>query len=320
MTATIFDIQRFSIHDGPGIRTTVFFKGCGMRCLWCHNPESQKKTPELMFYAHRCVKCGKCAGFCANALTTPGMPASDPDTEESAGQSFEAQGQPERQPLVSSGKASGNCLRCGECASVCPAGAREKSGKEETVSYIFGTVLRDRAYYSASGGGVTASGGEPLLQADAVAELFELCRNEGINTALETAGNARFSELEKLVGVTDLFLYDIKGIDAERHRLNTGVSNELILENARRLCVTGADVLFRMPVIPGYNDDEIGPVAGFARSLGKKLELLAYHNTGSAKYAAIGIPFPLGHVDPPTAEHMLRLAETNVAVYNPTGI
>ena len=252
MRGKIFDIQRFCIHDGPGIRTVVFFKGCNMRCQWCHNPESHKSREELMFFREKCTGCGRCREFCSKAFTD-------------------------------------SCTRCGRCAAVCRSGARELTGRSMTVEEVFDTVVRDREYYLTSGGGVTVSGGEPLLQAEFVHALFTKCRENGISTAMETAGNVPWEVLERFVSVTDLFLYDIKGMDRERHRKNTGVFNDLILENAKKLMGTGAGIRFRMPVIPGWNEDEKPAVEAFTE--GFALEFLPYHDMGKGKYEALGIPY-----------------------------
>ncbi len=283
MTGTVFDVQRFSIHDGPGIRTTVFLKGCSLRCLWCHNPESQSPRRELMFYKDKCVGCGECARVCEKAFSRP-------------------------------------CEARGACVKVCRRGAREITGRDETAESVVSTVLRDRAYYKTSGGGVTLSGGEPLLQPDFSREILELCKAEGLHTAVETAGNAPFAALEALLPEVDLFLYDIKGIDPETHERNTGARNSLILENAEALMRTGKEVLFRMPYVPGYNDGEAPEVARFVKELGGKLELMAYHSVGAGKYAALGRDYPLSGVTPPSPDEMRRVAGRLGAKYEWSGV
>ena len=271
MTGTIFSVQRYSIHDGPGIRTTAFFKGCDLRCLWCHNPESQRMSPELMLYRDKCVGCGKCRDFCKKAFTD-------------------------------------GCEGCGKCATVCKSGARELCGYDITAKELAGKLSSDADFYETSGGGITLSGGEPLLQSDFAKEVLILCKERGIHTAVETAGNLPFTVFEKVMPYVELFLYDIKAIDPELHKRLTGVSNERILENAEKLTGSANDVIFRMPVVPGYNDNEIGKVSGFAKSLGAKLELLPYHNMCSVKYAALGRDFKTAEARVPTKDEIRILS------------
>ena len=283
MTALVFDVQRFSLHDGPGIRTVVFFKGCPLRCLWCHNPESQRGAPELMFYREKCTGCGACAKRCALAFT-PG------------------------------------CRRCGACAGACARGAREQTGREAEVSDLIAEALRDVPFYRTSGGGVTLSGGEPLMQSSAAAAILAGCKAAGVHTALETSGFADWRAFEAVLPVTDLFLFDLKGMDEDTHVKNTGVSNRAIIENARSLAAAGAEIRFRMPYVPGMNADEAPAAAAFAKSLGKDLELMAYHNIGVGKYAALGRTYACADLLPPAEEEM-RLAATRLgALYDPAGI
>ncbi len=279
MTGNIFDIQRFSIHDGPGVRTTVFFKGCSLRCVWCHNPESQRTEKQLAFFRHKCVPCGKCEKICKKAFTA-------------------------------------ECTTCGKCAESCPTGAREILGRTESAENVVKTVIRDKEYYVTSGGGVTLSGGEPLLQADFAAEILRLCKENGISTAIETAGNAPWENFLKVLPYCDLFLYDVKTIDEELHKKLTGASNKTILENAEKLKKTGKEILFRTPVVPGYNDKELIKIAAFCQG---KWEILAYHETGKGKYEALGLPYTVTAI-PPTAEEMTAYAEKTGAIYKPTGI
>ncbi len=273
----IFSIQRYSLHDGPGIRTIVFFKGCNLRCLWCHNPESQSAVPELMIYPDKCRSCGACTAFCSKAFTDA-------------------------------------CSKCGSCASVCRYGARDKCGRKENADDVFDVILKDRDYYEVSGGGVTLSGGEPLLQPEFSVSLLEKCRENGIHTAVETAGNVPSETLERIMPLTDLFLYDIKCIDTELHKSLTGVSNDLILSNSRLLKNGGAEVIFRMPVVPGFNDSEIGAVSEFVGN--GKLELMPYHNICSAKYNALGREFKTRKADVPSDDFIRRLAQEYPNVIN----
>lgn len=278
----IFDVQRFSIHDGPGIRTTVFFKGCNLKCLWCHNPESQRFQPVLLYYRDKCVSCGECAKICANTFTE-------------------------------------SCTACGKCVEVCQNKARRISGRKETAENIIKQVLKDKEYYKTSGGGVTLSGGEPLLQSDLCLEILKAVKEKGIHTAVETAANVKWEVFERLLPYTDLFLFDIKGIDEENHLKNTGVSNKLILENAVKLSQKGGNILFRMPYVPEFNDFEAEAVADFAKSLNKPLELMAYHNIAMGKYDALNRLYKTREVTPPSKEFMNALAEKLGAIYSPSG-
>lgn len=272
MTGTVFNIQRYCIHDGPGIRTTVFFKGCSLRCLWCHNPESQHGAPELMLYPDKCIGCGACRRACSRAFTE-------------------------------------SCTRCGRCASVCPSGARVCCGKVMTADEVWGVLAADRDYYAMSGGGVTLSGGEPLCQPEFALELLRRCRSAGIATAVETAGAVPFDVLNAVRPWVDLFLYDVKCMDDTRHRRLTGVPNGQILANLRRLCALGSDVQIRMPVVPGCNDSEVGAVAAFAAGIGARPpELLAFHSLCRSKYDAVGRAFPCADALVPSAAEMQDLA------------
>ncbi len=277
----IFDVQRFCMHDGPGIRTTVFLKGCNLRCAWCHNPESQICPTQLMFYPDKCTGCGKCRAFCDKAGTDA-------------------------------------CTGCGKCAAVCQSGARMATGSVKTVADVMDVVSRDIPYYETSKGGVTFSGGEPLLQTAFIEALLTACREKKIATAVETAGCVPTATFERLLPLVDLFLFDLKAIDADVHKRCTGVDNAQILANAAFLKERGANVLFRMPVIPGYNDTEIDAVAAFAKPY--PLELLAYHATGESKYTALGRAYAPHDVTPPTKEEMQEAAQRVGAVYRPTGI
>ena len=279
MNIRIFDLQRFSLHDGPGIRTNVFFKGCNLRCVWCHNPESQKPENELLYYADKCVGCGACRAVCSRAFTS-------------------------------------ECRADGKCISVCKHGAREISGKTVSVEEILLSVKRDSPYYSRSGGGITLSGGEPLLQHKAACFLLEECKRAGIHTAIETAGNVPFSAIREVMPVTDLFLFDIKGMDPVRHKRNTGVTNELILDNAVKTAALHSGVRFRMPYVPGFNDDEAASVAGFAKKLNVPLELMAYHNIGLGKYRSLNRTCETEKIIPPSPEEMRETAEKLGAFYD----
>ena len=237
MKATIFDIERNSYVDGPGIRTTVFFKGCNLRCSWCHNPESQSAVPQMMFYKNKCTGCGKCTIYCHHD-------------------------------------------------------AREICGKEYTVDEVLKEILKDKTFYDNSGGGVTFSGGECMLQIDFLEEILKECKKNGIHTAVDTAGHVPFECFEQIIPYTDLFLYDVKCYDSDKHRQYTGASNELILSNLGRLLKMGIAIWVRIPIIPTVNDseEEMLNIKKFIISCGspEKIELLPYHAMGEHKYAAIG--------------------------------
>ena len=253
LTATIFDIERNSYVDGPGIRTTVFFKGCNLRCAWCHNPESQSPKPQMMFYKNKCTGCGKCKEKCPNHLES--------------------------------------CELCGKCTLYCPHDAREICGKEYTVDEVMREILKDKAFYDHSGGGVTFSGGECMLQIDFLEEILKTCKENGIHTAVDTAGHVPYEYFERILPYTNLFLYDVKCYDSEKHKKYTGVRNELILENLKKLLATGKSVWVRIPIIPTVNDtvEESQRIKAYISSCGKpeKIELLPYHAMGEHKYAAI---------------------------------
>ncbi len=281
MTGNIFDIQHFSIHDGPGVRTTVFFKGCRLRCYWCHNPESQRFLPEMSFDAARCIGCGKCAAACPKSSGT-------------------------RTALFES------CDGCGRCENVCFAGARKLYGREYTAAEILADVLADRDLYRKTGGGVTLSGGEPFCQAEFLLELLQALNREGVHTAVESAGFADWDTIEKALPYIDLFICDIKSADDEKHRAATLQSNQLILENIKRLSQC-ANLLLRTPVIPGFNDGEgeLSAIADFIALLPNrpKVELLPFSGICKGKYISLNRPFPAEGLVPPSSAEMERFAE-----------
>lgn len=271
----IFDIQRFSLHDGPGIRTTVFLKGCPLACLWCHNPESRSSAPEIAFYKAKCIGCLRCADACRHDALIP----NDDRIDRS------------------------KCRVCGKCAGVCPSEALRMVGRVATVSEILDTAMRDAAFYERSGGGVTLSGGEPLRQYEFSRALLKALREHGLHTAVDTCGLGSWESVAGLASLADLFLYDIKVVDSAKHERLCGADNSIILENARRLAAEGMEIIFRTPIMPGLNDDsdDLRLLGEFILSLpgDRKLELLPYHRIGSGKYEALGMRDPLAGADAP---------------------
>lgn len=267
----IYNIQRFSLHDGPGIRTTVFLKGCPLRCAWCHNPESQSVKPQLSLFAQRCMGCGRCAESCGLH-------------------------QLEREHHIDHEA----CRACGKCAQACAAGALEILGREASAEEIVAEAARDLPFYQASGGGMTLSGGEPTMQSDFAAQILALAKAQGIHTAMETCGYAPWSSFEKLLPHLDLLLYDVKHLDPARHKTYTGVDNALILDNLRRLCESGKDVVVRVPVIPGYNDQRENIVALtsylIAMSRPPRVEMLPYNELAGSKYPRLGMVYAPGEM------------------------
>lgn len=251
--------------DGPGIRTTVFFKGCNLRCEWCHNPESYSPNPEIMFYEDKCTGCGKCKGACQTKLE--------------------------------------NCTLCGRCAEVCESGARLLCGKKYTADGLMAKILKDKIFYESSGG-VTFSGGECMLQIDFLEKVLKKCRENNIHTAIDTAGCVPKEYFERILPYTDMFLYDVKAIDGELHKRCTGRSNKIILENLLFLDNAEKDIEIRVPYVPGVNSGEMLKIADFLKKLRSKIRVsvLPYHNHAYSKYAALGMKNTLPEILPPPEE------------------
>jgi pyruvate formate lyase activating enzyme len=261
--------MRFCLHDGPGTRTTVFFKGCPLCCWWCHNPEGRSAKPDLMFFENRCVLCGECLKSCPDGAIVQ---------EDGVVRTTEA------------------CRACGTCVNVCAAGARELTGHLMTVAEVLDEIEKDRLFWDESGGGLTISGGEPLLQPDFLEALLESCRARHIHTVIETCGYAKRDLLLRLASKADLCLFDLKLLDSERHRAKTGRGNESILANLKALAQAGRQVVVRYPVIPGVNGDakNVEQMITLLRSLGlAHIHLLPFHPTGEAKYRRLRLPNPL---------------------------
>lgn len=286
MQGSVYNIQRFCMHDGPGIRTTVFFKGCPLRCRWCHNPEGQSGRSELSFHAGQCRRCFACREVCpAQAILDQADQRVDRD----------------------------RCTLCLHCVAACPYGGLTTVGASLSLQLLFDEVQQDAVFYRRSGGGVTASGGEPLTQYQAVEELFALCHNLGIQTALDTCGYVPWKVIATIEPLVDLFLYDLKCASPEKHRQWTGVSNQLILENLRRLCrKRGKDVRIRIPLIPGFNDDpaELVAMAGLVSQLpAQMVDVLPYHSFAQAKYHALDMDYSLAGIADYSQEEGERIAQ-----------
>ena len=292
MTGRIFDIQRFSVHDGPGIRTTVFLADCNLRCFWCHNPEAQEHR--LQYVQAKCIGCGKCNEVCPNNCHIRN----------------------ESVHIIERQK----CVRCGECEAVCWAGALSLTARIVDSEDVIKEVLLDKPFYK-NDGGMTVSGGEPMLQPDFTLELLRSARAAGVGTAVDTAGCVPFSSFEAVLPYTDLFLYDLKCMDEAMHRRVTGESNILILENLVALSKAGARLIIRIPVIPGVNDTtkDMDAASRFLEPLDgiTLVELLTYHKLGGSKYETLGMKYSAGDIDPPSHD---KIKEMSVCFSKPVKI
>ncbi len=282
----IFSIKKYSLHDGPGIRTTVFLKGCPLSCWWCHNPEGIRPEPELVYRRTRCIDCGTCISAC---------PESALYLASEGGIRIDSQ----------------CCTSCGTCTESCPTKALEMMGEEISVRDLMKEIRKDIPFFDDSGGGVTFSGGEPLSQHEFLLEILHTCGNEGIHRTVDTTGFAPLQVVKKIAPLTDLFLYDLKMMDPEKHFKYTGVRNDLILSNLRALAAGGSEIFIRIPVIPGINDDleNITATAEFLRTLegAFQVNLLPYHDYGKSKYSNLKSEYKLQETVPPEKEKMFQI-------------
>lgn len=279
----IFNLQQFSTEDGPGIRTTVFLKGCPLRCPWCHNPEGLHPEPDLIWYDVRCLGLKDCLKACPEKALNLGPEGMRIDRRR--------------------------CTLCGKCRDACPTGAMEIIGRSFTPEALVGELLKDQAFYQTSGGGITFSGGEPMMQTDFLSQILPRCREAGVHVALDTSGAVSWERYERILSWVDLILFDLKLMDGERHQRATGLSNAIILENARRLAAAGKPMWIRTPVIPGYTDDpeNIQSIGGFIRktlTTVQRWDLLAYTNLGKPKYHRLDLPYLLETTPLPTRTMM----------------
>jgi len=288
MKGLVYDLQRFAIHDGPGIRTLVYMKGCPLNCLWCSSPQSQKPSPEILHVELNCKKCGRCVEAC---------PIEVIKLSEKEGIKIDRE----------------LCTSCGQCVETCLNQALKLVGNHMTVEELFQEIIKDNPFYRRSNGGVTVGGGESTMQYEFVTAFLKRCKQSYIHTAMETCGYVKWEHLEKLLEYLDLVYFDIKHMDPLVHKKLTGVSNELILENVRKSSLLRS-IIIRIPLIPGYNDSDenILNTAIFTVKLGKNLqriELLPYHKFGTQTYGYLNREYKLADIEPPSDEDMIRLKE-----------
>ena len=291
----IFNIQKCSIHDGDGIRTLVFFKGCPLRCPWCANPESQVYDCEITEHPSKCIGCGLCIERCP---------------EKAIGRDGHI-----NRNLCSKG--------CTACTDICYAEAKKHVGKEYSIDEVFAEIKKDKIFYDMNGGGVTFSGGEPLTHGDYLAQIAKKCRENGINVCVESCGFSKYESFQHALPYINSMFMDIKIIDPQRHKEVTGTSNELILDNIRKISEYGIPITIRTPVVPGYTDspENIAGIAEFVTTLPtvSEYELLVYHNLGESKYDALGKPYTLKNVKPPSDEEMIALSKLANVILNKSG-
>lgn len=283
-TGLIFNIQKFSIQDGPGIRTTVFMKGCPLNCPWCSNPEGICNTPQIMVLDRKCISCKKCASICPTQAIRFENTTRIIDWER--------------------------CIQCLECGENCPSRSIEVAGVYKTVDEVFKIVVQDEMYYRTSGGGVTVSGGEALRQWEFVLELFKKCKKAGYHTTLDTTGFCKWKNMEKVLQYTDLILFDLKHMDSERHKEITGISNDVIIENLKQAAKI-AKIWLRIPLTSGFNDSESNMMATgeLAKSIqAEKISLLPHHDWGKEKYARLGKTYTFNEVEALTADSPIVLS------------
>lgn len=281
----IFNIQRYSIHDGPGIRTSVFLKGCPLRCLWCFNPESLSPHPEIFFYSKRCIGCGTCIDVCSQGAIRRINNKIEFDRSL--------------------------CVGCGKCAHVCPGAARKRVGEWVDPDWVIHEIKKDELFYLNSGGGLTLSGGEPIYQAEFAKQILKECKSHSIHTALESSAYVTWEIFQDMLSYVDMALLDIKHMDSTIHKELTGVDNRLILENIRRVAEMPTALILRFPLIPGHNDSErnLRSMAEFILSLGKMVDLhiLPYHSYGVNKYVRLGRKYSLSKLAPPKSKDIERV-------------
>lgn len=292
---TVFDIQKFALQDGPGIRTTVFLKGCPLDCLWCHNPESKSMKPQLGFIEKNCVMCGRCQEICSCKVHS--IVSHDMDNLQNYTHNIDFS----------------KCISCGRCVEECLSGALKIFGKKMTSDEIMETVIKDKDFFERSGGGLTVSGGEPMMQFEGLLELLQKAKVQGLHTCLDTSGFAKTENYKEIAPYVDLFLFDYKITDGEEHKKYTGVDNPLILNNLKYLSDYGSEIYLRCPIIPGINDNDAHYKAISALSQKfagiKQVNLMMYHDMAKGKSSQLGEAYPLEHLETISDSEKQRITE-----------